>query len=267
MLLVMIDDGLMYQVVGQGLCVRIEEGSGLCEVYFNVCMIGDKLIGIGFIVIGLVYNKEVFVRNGWKVFDFWQDLINFKYKQKVVILFIINGYGLLMLVMMVCFNGGSEEKIVLGFDVMIKKVVFNVLVWEFFLGKMVEMLQMGEVVLVVWGNGCVQVVIDQGVLVEFVYFKEGVVVLMLVVCVVEGVLQFKLVQQFLQYVLLVEVQVIFVMVQGWGLVNKNIRFVLEVMKCVVYGFEKVGQMIVFNYGVINVQCVEWINCWNCVVEC
>jgi putative spermidine/putrescine transport system substrate-binding protein len=66
MSLAMIDDGPMYQAVGQGLCAKIEEGSGSREAYPNARMIGDKSIGIGFIATGLAYNKEVFARNGWK---------------------------------------------------------------------------------------------------------------------------------------------------------------------------------------------------------
>lgn len=266
MSLAMIDDGPMYQAVGQGLCAKIEEGSGSREAYSNARMIGDKSIGIGFIATGLAYNKEVFARNGWKAPDSWQDLTNPKYKQKVVIPPITNGYGLLTLVMMARLNGGSEEKIAPGFDAMIKKVAPNVLAWEPSPGKMAEMLQTGEAALAVWGNGRVQAVIDQGAPVEFVYPKEGAVALMSAACVVEGAPQPKLAQQFLQYVLSAEVQAILATAQGWGPVNKNTRLAPEVMKRVVYGPEKVGQMIAPNYGVINAQRAEWTNRWNRAVE-
>ena len=93
-----------------------------------------------------------------------------------------------------------------GFDVMTKKVAPNVLAWEPSPGKMAQMLQTGEAALVVWGNGRVQAVMDQGAPVEFVYPKEGAVVIMVAGCVVEGAPQPKLAQQFLQHVVSAESQ-------------------------------------------------------------
>ncbi|MCP1574959.1 putative spermidine/putrescine transport system substrate-binding protein [Herbaspirillum rubrisubalbicans] len=266
MSLAMIDDGPMYQAVGQGLCANLEEGNGSREAYPNARMIGGKSIGIGFIATGLVYNKEIFAKNGWKAPTSWQDLSDPKYRQKLVIPPITNGYGLLTLVMMARLNGGNEEKIAPGFDVMIKKVAPNVLAWEPSPGKLAEMLQTGEAALAVWGNGRVQAVIDQGAPVEFVYPKEGAVALMSAACVVEGAPQSKLAQQFLQYILSADVQAILANAQGWGPVNKTTKLTPEIMKRVVFGPDKVSQMIAPNYSVINAQRAEWTNRWNRAVE-
>jgi putative spermidine/putrescine transport system substrate-binding protein len=261
----MMDDGPMYQAVGQGLCTKLDEAATR-DVYQNARMIGDKSIGTGFVATGLAYNKEVFAKNGWKAPTSWQDLSDPKYKQKVVIPPIINGYGLLTLVMMARLNGGSEEKIDPGFDAMIKKIAPNVLAWEPSPGKMAQMLQTGEAALVVWGNGRVQSVIDQGAPVEFVYPKEGAVALMTAACVIEGAPQAKLGQQFLQYVLSPEVQTILATSQGYGPVNKNVKLAPEVMKRVVAGPEKVNALIAPNYDVINAKRAEWTNRWNRAVE-
>ncbi len=113
---------------------------------------------------------------------------------------ITNGYGLLTLVMLAALNGGGEDKIDPGFEAMVKKVAPNVLAWEPSPGKMAQMMQTGEGALVVWGNGRVQAVVDQGAPVEFVYPKEGAPVIMVAGCVIEGAPQAKLGQQFLQHV-------------------------------------------------------------------
>lgn len=262
----LIDDGPMYQAIGQGLCAKVEGSDSIKELYPNARMLGDRSVGIGFIATGLAYNKEVFAKNGWKAPTSWQDLTDPKYKQKVVIPPITNGYGLLTLVMMSRLSGGSEEKMDPGFDVMIKKVAPNVLAWEPSPGKMAEMLQTGEAALVVWGNGRVQTVVDQGAPVEFVYPKEGAVVIMSAGCVVEGAPQAKLGQQFLQHVVSAESQAVLSTSQGWGPVNKTAKLAPDVMKRVVYGPAAVNTLISPNYDVINVKRAEWTNRWNRAVE-
>jgi len=262
----LIDDGPMYQAIGQGLCARVEDTGSIKELYPNARMVGDKSVGIGFIATGLAYNKDVFAKNGWKAPTSWLDLTDPKYKQKVVIPPITNGYGLLTLVMMSKLNGGSESNMEPGFDVMIKKVAPNVVAWEPSPGKMSQMLQTGEGALAVWGNGRVQAVIDQGAPVEFVYPKEGAVALMIAGCVVEGAPQSKLGQQFLQHVVSAETQAQLANAVGWGPVNKNTKLAPDIAKKVVFGPEKVNAMIAPNYEIINAKRAEWTNRWNRAVE-
>ncbi|MDP2678852.1 MAG: ABC transporter substrate-binding protein [Rhodoferax sp.] len=262
----LIDDGPMYQAIGQGLCAKVENTGSIKEIYPNARMVGDKSVGIGFISTGLAYNKEVFAKNGWKAPTSWMDLTDPKYKDKVVIPPITNGYGLLTLVMMSKLNGGSEANMESGFEVMIKKVAPNVLAWEPSPGKMSQMLQTGEGALAVWGNGRVQAVIDQGAPVEFVYPKEGAVVIMVAGCVVEGAPQSKLGQQFLQHVVSAESQGQIAQGVAWGPVNKNTQLSPELAKKVVFGPEKVGALISPNYDIINVKRAEWTNRWNRAVE-
>ena len=263
---VLIDDGPMYQAVGQGLCAKVEQSGSIKDLYPNARMLGDSSVGIGFIATGLAYNKEVFAKNGWKAPTSWKDLTDPKYKQKVVIPPITNGYGLLTLVMMSKLNGGSEATMDPGFDVMAKKVAPNVLAWEPSPGKMAQMLQTGEAALVVWGNGRVQAVVDQGAPVEFVYPKEGAVVIMTAACVVEGAPQAKLGQQFLQHVVSAESQALLAGSQGWGPVNKTAKLSPDVIKRVVYGPAKVDALISPNYLVINAKRADWTNRWNRTVE-
>jgi putative spermidine/putrescine transport system substrate-binding protein len=262
----LIDDGPMYQAVGQGLCAKVEEAGAIKELYPTARMVGDKSVGIGFIATGLAYNKEQFAKHGWKEPTSWQDLTDPKYKQKVVIPPITNGYGLLTLMMMARTNGGGEANMEPGFDVMIKKVAPNVLAWEPSPGKMAQMLQTGEAALVVWGNGRVQAVVDQGAPVEFVYPKEGAVVIMVAGCVVEGAPQSKLGQQFLQHVVSAESQALLAQVVGFGPVNKMTKLAPEVAKKVVFGPDKVNALIAPNYDIINAKRAEWTNRWNRAVE-
>ena len=264
--LAIIDDGPMYQAVGQGLCAPVEKSGSIAELYPNAEMVGGKSVGIGFIATGLGYNKDVFKKNGWAPPTSWNDLADPKYKGKVVIPPITNGYGLLTLVMQARINGGGEDKIDPGFDAITKKIAPNVLAWEPSPGKMAQMMQTGEGALVVWGNGRVQAVADQGAPVEFVFPKEGAPVIMVAACVTDGAPQAKLGQQFLQHVVSAEMQAHFAQVVGWGPVNKNTKIAPDVAKRVVYGPQQVAALVAPNYEIINAKRAEWTQRWNRQVE-
>jgi len=262
----LIDDGPMYQAVEQKLCAPLPDGPVMRELYPNAKMIGDRSIGLGFIATGLAYNKDVFKRNGWAPPTSWTDLADPKYKGKVVVPPITNGYGLLTLVMGARLNGGGEQKIEPGFEFMQKKVGPNVVAWEGSPGRMAQMLQTGEAALVVWGNGRVQAVIDQGAPVEFVYPKEGAISIMTAVCTVEGGPQPELAKAMLHYLLSAEVQAQLAERQGWGPVNKTTKLPPEVAKKVVFGPERVDKLISVDYNVINPSRADWTNRWNRTVE-
>lgn len=264
--LAIIDDGPMYQAVGQGLCAPLEYKGTLADVYPNAKMVGDKSVGIAFIATGLGYNKDVFAKNGWAPPTSWKDLEDPKYKGKVVIPPITNGYGLLTLVMTARVNGGGEENIDPGFEVMTNKIAPNVLAWEPSPGKMAQMMQTGEGALVVWGNGRVQSVADQGAPVAFVYPREGAPVIMVAACVTEGAPQAALGQEFLQHIVSPEVQAMLAKGVGWGPVNKNTQITPEVAKKVVYGPEQVATLLAPNYNVINPNRAQWTQRWNRAVE-
>ena len=266
MSLAIIDDGPMYQAVGQGLCAPVEQAGSIKELYANAEMVGGKSVGIGFIATGLGYNKDVFKKNGWAPPTSWNDLADPKYKGKVVIPPITNGYGLLTLVMQARINGGGEEKIDPGFDAMVKKIAPNVLAWEPSPGKMAQMMQTGEAALVVWGNGRVLAVADQGAPVEFVFPKEGAPVIMVAACVTDGAPQAKLGQQFLQHLVSAEVQAHIAQGVGWGPVNKTTKITPDVAKKVVYGPQQVATLVAPNYTVINAKRAEWTQRWNRAVE-
>ncbi len=262
----LIDDGPMYQAAEQKLCAPLPDAPVMKEIYPGARMIGDRSIGLGFIATGLAYNKDVFKRNGWAPPTSWNDLADPKYKGKVVIPPITNGYGLLTLVMMARMNGGGEKNIDPGFEVMQKKIAPNVVAWEGSPGRMAQMLQTGEAALVVWGNGRVQAVIDQGAPVEFVYPKEGAISIMTAVCVVEGAPQPALGRAMLEALLSPGVQAQLAQKQGWGPVNKTTQLPPDVAARVVFGPERVDKLISVDYGIINAKRAEWTNRWNRSIE-
>ncbi len=262
----LIDDGPMYQAIGAGLCAKLEEGPHSAKVYANARMIGDRAIGLGFIATGLVYNTQAFAKKGWPAPTSWKDLEDKKYQGRVAIPPITNGYGLLTLVMQARLTGGGEAKIEPGFEAVEKRIAPNVLAWEPSPGKLAQLLQTGEAALGVWGNGRVQALIDQGAPVQFVYPKEGALAIMTAVCAVEGAPQPKHAQALVQHLLSPEVQAILAETQGWGPVNKETQLAPAVAARVVFGPQRVGQLVSVDYNIINAKRAEWTTRWNRTVE-
>ena len=86
-----IDDGPMTQAIQFGFCDKLDEAV-FDGVYDNARLLDDKAVGVGFIATGLAYNMQVFKENGWDAPTSWNDLGDPKFKGKVAIPPITNGY-------------------------------------------------------------------------------------------------------------------------------------------------------------------------------
>lgn len=261
----LIDDGPMYQAIGQGLCAPVEQTGTINDLYPVARMAGDRSVGIGLLATGLVYNKAAFAKHGWAAPTSWNDLTDPRFRQSVVVPPISNGYGLLTLLMMARLNGGGENNIDPGFQVMINKVAPNVLTWEPSPGKLAQMLQTGDAALAVWGNGRVQDVINQGAPVAFVYPKEGAVALMGAACPVAGAPQAALAQRFLQFLVSPPTQTLLATDAGYGPVNKTVTLPPAVASKVVSG-DRIKALIAPDYKIINAKRSDWTTRWERSVE-
>jgi putative spermidine/putrescine transport system substrate-binding protein len=263
---VFLDDGPMYQAVALGFCAPIEKAPVLADIYDIAKMGTDKAIGVGFVVTGLAYNKEMFEKNGWPAPDSWEDLTDKKFKGKLVVPPINNTYGLHALIMMAKLRGGGETDIDPGFTAFIDEVAPNVLTFEPSSGKMSELFQSGEIALSVWGSGRLKALADTGFPGGFAYPKEGGVALMVAACPVVDSDVPELSQKFIQFVLSPEIQVLLAEAQGWGPTNKTTELPKELGDKLPYGPEKIDKLIAIDWDVVNENRAEWTNRWNRTVE-
>ncbi len=177
----MIDDGPMMRAISLGLCAPMQANDDL-KLHQVAKLPGGKASGFGIIATGLMYNTEVFKKNGWAPPTSWNDLKDPKYKGKVVMPPLSNGYGLLTVVMLARLHGGGEKNIDPGFKVMKENVGPNILAYEPSPAKHAELFQTGQAIFGVWGSARVQPLAESGVPVEFVYPKEGAPVVMVAIC-------------------------------------------------------------------------------------
>ncbi len=110
--------------------MRATRGIDQSKIHDVAKLPGGRASGLGIIATGLMYNTKVFKENGWAPPTSWNDLKDPKYKGKVVMPPLNNGYGLLTVVMLARLHGGGENNINPGFDVMKKDVGPNILAYE-----------------------------------------------------------------------------------------------------------------------------------------
>lgn len=262
----MMGDGPMHQAVDQGLCTSLDKAVISESIYPSARVYGDMAVGIGFVAAGLAFNRMTFAKNGWAPPTSWRDLADVKYRQRIVVPPITNGYGLVALVMLARLNGGGEANIDPGFEVLTSQVAPNVLSWEPSSAKLAQLLQTGEAALAVWGNGRALAVADQGSPVEFVFPKEGAVIILSSACVVNGAPRSALAKKFVRHVLSKEAQATLAISQGLGPVNSATKLPQDAIDRVVYGPEKINALIPLDHRKINLQRAAWTNRWNRTVE-
>lgn len=263
---VFLDDGPMYQAVALGFCDTIQDAPVMKDIYDIARIGGGKAIGTGFVATGFAYNAKMFEEKGWAPPSSWMDLTDDKYKGLLSIPPITNTYGLHTLVMLARLNGGGEDNIDPGFEIIADKVAPNVLVFEPSAGKMSELFQNKEIALSIWGSGRVKSLADTGFPVKFAYPKEGAVALMISVCPIVNSDVPELAQQFIQYVLSPEVQVELAKVMGSGPANKTAKLPPELGDSLPYGPEKVKQLITVDWDTINPKREEWTKRWAREIE-
>lgn len=261
-----VDDGPMEQAVQYGFCGTIEPAPIYNDLYPLAKIAEGKALALGVVATGLFYNEAAFKKAGWAPPTSWNDLTDKKYKGKLVIPPINNGYGLQALLMFAELRGGGASNIDPGFDAMTKEVGPNVLAWEPSPGKMTELFQNGDAVIGVWGSGRVKALSDTGFPVKFVYPKEGAFALFTAICPVAKKQPKAGTQKFIQYLYSPEVQTILAETQAWGPMNSKVQLPANVAKYVPYGPEQIAKLKPVDYKIVNAKRAEWTNRWNRTVE-
>ncbi|MCG7493181.1 ABC transporter substrate-binding protein [Thalassobius sp. Cn5-15] len=260
-----IDDGPMTQAINFGYCDTVDEAT-FADLYDASRMPQNKAVGVGIVATGLAYNAEMFEKNGWAAPTSWADLADPKYKGKVAIPPITNGYGLHALIMAAKLNGGGETDIEPGFEMFQDKIDDNVLVYEPSSGKMSELFQNGEIALSVWGSGRLKSLADTGFPGAFAYPEEGAVNLLIAACPVVDSDVPELSQDFLKFITSAEMQQYFAIEKGWGPVNKNVALTDEQIGALPVGPERVDTLVNIDYTVVNEQRGAWTQKWTRQIE-
>jgi len=262
----MIDDGPMAQAVSLGFCRDLDLGDLKKDIYKVALFPDGKSVAYGLLGSGLMYNTQVFKKNGWAPPTSLADLADPKYANKIVIPPLNNTYGILTLVQVAKANGGSENNIEPGFKVFINKIAPNVLAFEPSPGRMTELFQSGQAVLAVWGSSRAKALADTGFPAGFVYPKEGGAVIATGVCPVAGGANRPEAQAFIKYLLQPDMQVAMAKASGLAPVNRHAVLPPEAQVGMPYGEDQVNKLTTVDWVTINKHRAEWNDRWTRQVE-
>jgi putative spermidine/putrescine transport system substrate-binding protein len=262
-----LDDGPLMQGAALDLWEPIDTEicTNMKDLYDIAKRKGNLGIDLGVQATGLMYNTEIFKQNGWAPPTSWADLGKKEYAGHLIMPPMTNGFGLLTVVMLARMNGGSETNINPGFEAM-EKIKKNFLVFEPQPGKHSELFQSKQAWVGVWGNGRVYTLAETGFPVEFVYPKEGSPGIPMCLTVIKGTKQKKIANEFINYMLGKEAQIILTENFKTGPYNKTVKLKPETAKKVPYGEEQIGKLYKADWEAINKVRPEWTERWNKEIE-
>nr|WP_298097197.1 extracellular solute-binding protein [uncultured Shinella sp.] len=249
-------DGVMAQAVDAGACQPLAApAAGLPDVYESAYTPNGAAVSIGVGAAGFVYNSKYFADQGWQPPTSWADLGDEKYAGRLVVPNVSSGFGLYALVMLARLNGGDEDNLEPGFEVMIDKVAPNVVSFEAAPNRVSELLQRGEAALALWVDGRAAALEAQGFPVKFVVPKEGAVAVNVEACVTKKEATKPSAQAFIAHILSPEAQT--ALRDGMKLApsNRTVKSEIDVEKLVRLDWEK-----------LNKTRESWTNRWNREVE-
>jgi putative spermidine/putrescine transport system substrate-binding protein len=261
-----LDDGPMYQAVALGFCSPLVQAPIFKDLYDVAAFPSGKAVSIGVVGTGIMYNTKYFAEHNWPAPTSWKDLADPKYKKLLVIPPLNNTYGLHALVMEARINGGGEKDIDPGFKAFKTEINPNVLVYEPSPGKMTELFQTNQAVIAVWGSGREKALADTGFPVGFVYPKEGGVALGVAACPVAGGSNKPEAQEFVQFLLTPEMQVVLAEGAGLGSVNKNVTLPPEKQAGIPYGPAQMDKLLRIDWDTVNEHREEWNKRWTREIE-
>ena len=262
---IVIDDGPAYQAVELGFCGALAPDPIYDDLYPVVKFKSKKAVGVGLVATGLMYNSKSFDEHHWPAPTSWADLVDPKYKKKLVVPPLNNTYGLHALIAEAQINGGGVGDIDLGFKAFEDKIGPNVIAYEPSPAKMTELFQTGQAVIAVWGSGRVKALADTGFPAVFVYPKEGAIALAIAACPVAGSKNDEEAQAFIRFLLSPDIQRVLAKGAGFGPVNTTVELTPEEAKGIPYGEEAKGLKAV-DWDVVNAHREAWNKRWVREVE-
>ena len=165
---VMCDYAAWLDGLKQGLFAPLDPATvpNLAKMY-PVARVQDRGVFTYADIVGLIYQPEVFKRNGWAPPTGWKDLTRPELRGKLIIPPVSNTYGLYALIELARMNGGGERNIEPGFTAL-KALAPGVVDWTTTFAKIGTLLQSESAALAVFGNASGWEIKQRGVPAEVV---------------------------------------------------------------------------------------------------
>jgi putative spermidine/putrescine transport system substrate-binding protein len=160
---VMCDLAAFQQGIDQGIFAKLDakEVPNLDQMEANA-RIGDRGISTYADILAIIYNQEVFKKNGWPAPTKWTDLFRPELKKKVIVPPVSNTYGMYYLVELARERGGSIDNTDPGFQAL-KELAPSVVDWTTTYAKIATLMEQETALVSIFGNASGWEIVGRGV--------------------------------------------------------------------------------------------------------
>jgi putative spermidine/putrescine transport system substrate-binding protein len=262
-----LDDGVMARAVSLGICQKLDNAPVLNELYPFARMKNDIGAGVQLGMTGIAYNTKLFAQKGWAPPTSWMDFADPKYKGKVVFQSASSStFGLHGFLAINRLLGGSDQNVEPGFSKWPNTVGPNVVEYIPNSAKISEMVQTGEAGLFPLTPTAVGDLQDKGMPVAYVTPKEGAVLLLVDLCVVDHNPDAQLAQKLAQFLLSAPAQSTAAEAGRQIPTNRLARMTPAMQQTIGNPDDVMRKLTVVDWDVINAHRAQWDTRWNRQIE-
>jgi putative spermidine/putrescine transport system substrate-binding protein len=257
----------MARAVSMGVCKKLDDAPVLKELYPFARMKDDMGAGVQLGMTGIAYNKKLFAEKGWAPPTSWMDFADPKYKGKVVFQSASSStFGLHGFLAINRLMGGSEQNVEPGFTKWASTVGPNVVEYVPNSAKISEMVQTGEAGLFPLTPTAVGDLADKGIPVGYVNPKEGPVLLLVDLCVVNNNPDPQLAQKLAQFLLSAPAQTRAAEAGRQIPTNHLAKMTPPMQQSLGNVDDLVRKVTVVDWDTINAHRAQWDTRWNRQIE-
>ena len=262
-----LDDGVMARAVAMGVCQKLDDSPVLKELYPFARMKGDVGAGVQLGMTGIAYNTKLFAQKGWAPPASWMDFADPKFKGKVVFQSASSStFGLHGFLAINRLLGGSEQNVEPAFGKWAGTVGPNVVEYIPNSAKISEMVQTGEAGLFPLTPTAVGDLQDKGIPVAYVTPKEGAVLLLVDLCVVDHNPDPQLAQKLAQFLLSAPAQSKAAEAGRQIPTNRLAKMTPAMQQSIGNVDEVMRKVTVVDWNAINAHRAQWDARWNRQIE-
>ena len=261
-----LDDGIMYRAISMGLCDKLKPSATLNEIP-AIAKIKEHSVGLSMGLTGLAYSTKMFADKGWAAPTSWNDLADPKLKGKVVVQSMpASSFGLHAFVMFNRMKGGTEKNVDPAFKAWPTTIGPNVVEYIPNSSKVVEMMQAGDAAIFPYTLTQAELMKSKGIPMEYVAPKEGAVVLMTAMCVLNNNPEAELAHKLQEYLVSPEAQALAMENGSYNPVNPNAKLQGKAAEEQNKMNAILKNAVAMDWDTINADRPEWNKRWNRSVE-
>lgn len=218
-------------------------------------------VTFGYESLGLIYdeNKISSPPTSWK--DLWKE----EYSGNVGLVDVSNTYGYYFLLAAALMEGGSEDNIQPGLDI-VQDLVPNTAAIVSASPEVGNLFAQEEVVIAPFDSGYAYTFAEQGVPVNFATPKEGGIGIYMTANVVKGSQNPELAQKYIDFLLRPEIQTLTAEGGGYSPTNTKTELPNELQDIIPYGEESFNNLIKLDLEKVNNKRSEYTEQWNKLIS-